>query len=138
MSRPSSTAIEQLSFDLVRKLLHPRLREVGQVARAEKAVAELQHARRQTVLAPRRLHVAQVLEREHEAARSGAREARPRSDRGKRRARAVAGDAAQDREPARERLHVVAAVLERIVARAVAPAARLPTGGPRRVVAGMR
>jgi len=98
-----------------------RAREVGDVAATEKSVAELQHARREGVLAAIRTQVTEMLECQHQPSCSRARETRPARDLRERGTGSICTDAAQHREPAGQRLHEIPAVLERGVGHGLTP-----------------
>jgi hypothetical protein len=95
-------------LDLGHEPLEVRERDLGERQRREVRVAQLEHPRRQLVVAPVRRDVAQVDEREEEAAGRRAGQAGRRGDLRDRQGRRLGGEDPDDREAALERLDEVA------------------------------
>ena len=91
--------------------LEVRLGDLGQAQARQVRVAELEHARGERELLAVGAHVAEVGEREQEAARGGAGEAGAAGDVGERELGVLGAERADHREPALERLDEVLAAL---------------------------
>ena len=88
--------------DLRREPLEVRLGDLGQAQARQVRVAELEHARGQREVLAVAAHVAEVDQREQEAARGRAREVRAAGDVGERQLRVVGAEGADDRQAALE------------------------------------
>ena len=97
----------------MRQVFEQWLHLFRQIQIPEVAVAEFEYARAQAVAAPLRAHIAEMVQGEYEPARYGAREFRAMRDLGQGELRVLGIEYPHHRQPARQRLHVVAAVLER-------------------------
>jgi hypothetical protein len=95
------------------QLLDQRLGKVRELERAQATEAEFQDARAQRELATKRTHVAEMLQRQHEPSRCRPRESGARGDAREAQCRVLRVEGGQDRQAAGQRLHEVAALLER-------------------------
>ena len=93
--------------DLRREPLEVRLGDLGQAQARQVRVAELEHARGEREVLAVAAHVAEVDQREQEAARGRAREVRAAGDVGERQLRVVGAERADDREAALQGLDEV-------------------------------
>ena len=111
MSSPSSVATDDDSLHVVDEVAQVRPRDLGQAERRQVRPPELEHARAQPEQAAVGAHVAELHERQHEAASCRAREAGDLGDVAQRERRVLGVERADDREAALQRLHEVGLAL---------------------------